>query len=138
MPQRLHGKNPNVRPLFLRPNPTTKIGSKMGGEFTYQPKWDPKTVLTTAAKSKWPTPRGQESDRRAAAGAAQGTTGGQHAAAEVPGEERLSCGPSAVAERFQDAQSIGRKGSQEEHVPFLGGAPIWVWLKIQKLGLRRV
>ena len=24
----------------------TKIGSKMGGEFTYQPKWDPKTVLT--------------------------------------------------------------------------------------------
>ena len=27
----------------------TKIGSKMGGEFTYQPKWDPKTVLTTTA-----------------------------------------------------------------------------------------
>ena len=27
------------------PNPTT-VGSKMGGEFTYQPKWDPKTVLT--------------------------------------------------------------------------------------------
>ena len=27
------------------PNPSTKIGSKMGGEFTYQPKWDPKTVL---------------------------------------------------------------------------------------------
>ena len=24
-----------------RPNPTTKKGSKMGGEFTYQPKWDP-------------------------------------------------------------------------------------------------
>ena len=24
-----------------RPNPTTKMGSKMGGEFTYQPKWDP-------------------------------------------------------------------------------------------------
>ena len=23
------------------PNPTTKIGSKMGGDFTYQPKWDP-------------------------------------------------------------------------------------------------
>ena len=23
------------------PNPTTKIGPKMGGEFTYQPKWDP-------------------------------------------------------------------------------------------------
>ena len=34
------------------PNPTTKIGSKMGGEFTYQPKWDPKTVLTTTAKSR--------------------------------------------------------------------------------------
>ena len=29
----------------------TKIGSKMGGEFTYQPKWDPKTVITTAAFS---------------------------------------------------------------------------------------
>ena len=33
------------------PNPTTKISSKMGGEFTYQPKWDPKTVLTTTAIS---------------------------------------------------------------------------------------
>ena len=29
------------------PNPTTKVGSKMGGEFTYQPKWDPRTVLTS-------------------------------------------------------------------------------------------
>ena len=29
----------------------TKIGSKMGGEFTYQPKWDPKTVLTTTAEN---------------------------------------------------------------------------------------
>ena len=28
-------------------NPTTKMGSKMGGEFTYQPKWDPKTVWTS-------------------------------------------------------------------------------------------
>ena len=27
------------------PNPTTKIGTKMGGEITYQPKWDTKTVL---------------------------------------------------------------------------------------------
>ena len=27
----------------------TKIGSKMGGEFTYQPIWHPKTVLTTTA-----------------------------------------------------------------------------------------
>ena len=32
------------------PNPTIKIDSKMGGEFTYQPKWDQtKTVLTTTA-----------------------------------------------------------------------------------------
>ena len=31
----------------------TKIGSKMGGEFTYQPKWDPKTVLTTTAIWVW-------------------------------------------------------------------------------------
>ena len=29
----------------------TQIGSKMGGEFTYQPKWYPKTVLTTTAIS---------------------------------------------------------------------------------------
>ena len=29
----------------------TKIGSKMGGEFTYQPEWYPKTVLTTTATS---------------------------------------------------------------------------------------
>ena len=28
-----------------------KIGSEMGGEFTYQPKWDPKTVLTTPIQS---------------------------------------------------------------------------------------
>ena len=27
----------------------TKIGSKLGGEFTNQPKWDPTTVLTTTA-----------------------------------------------------------------------------------------
>ena len=40
------GQNP-VPPVNI-PIPTT-IGSKMGGEFTYQPKWDPKTVLTTAA-----------------------------------------------------------------------------------------
>ena len=30
------------------PNPTTKIGPKMRGEFTNAPTWDPKTVLTTA------------------------------------------------------------------------------------------
>ena len=42
------GQNPNRAP-GEHPNPTTKIGSKMGGEFTYQPKWDPKTVLTTTA-----------------------------------------------------------------------------------------
>ena len=40
------GQHPNLTPSE-HPNPTTKIGSKMGGEFTYQPKWDPKTVLTT-------------------------------------------------------------------------------------------
>ena len=41
------GQNPN-RTREHR-TPTTKIGSKMGGEFTYQPKWDPKTVWTTTA-----------------------------------------------------------------------------------------
>ena len=34
------GQNPNRTPSE-HPNPTTKIGSKMGGEFTYQPRWDP-------------------------------------------------------------------------------------------------
>ena len=38
------GQNP-VPPVNI-PIPT-KIRSKMGGEFTYQPTWDPKTVLTT-------------------------------------------------------------------------------------------
>ena len=35
----------------------TKTGSKMGGEFTYQPKWDPKTVLpaNSHVSSKRPT-----------------------------------------------------------------------------------
>ena len=34
------GQNPNRTPSE-HPNPTTEIGSKMGSEFTYQPKWDP-------------------------------------------------------------------------------------------------
>ena len=42
------GQNPNRTPSE-HPNPTTKIGPKMDGEFTYPPKWDPKTVLTTTA-----------------------------------------------------------------------------------------
>ena len=37
------GQNP-VPPVNI-PIPT-KIPTKMGGEFTYQPKWDPKTALT--------------------------------------------------------------------------------------------
>ena len=44
------GQNPNRTPSE-HPNPTTKTGSKMGGEFTYQPKSDPKTVLT--GHMKW-------------------------------------------------------------------------------------
>ena len=42
------GRNPNS-PEVTSTNPTTKIGPKMDGEFTYQPTWDPKTVLTTTA-----------------------------------------------------------------------------------------
>ena len=53
----------------VHPNPTTEIkpriiGSRMGGEFTYQPTWDPNTVLTTTATSgakKEPPPAGQAS-----------------------------------------------------------------------------
>ena len=39
------GQNPNRTPSEHPPitNATTKIDSKMGGEFTYQPKWDPNT-----------------------------------------------------------------------------------------------
>ena len=46
--ERTHVHGIQVVPLMnIRFNPTTKIGSKMGGECTtYQPKWDPKTVLT--------------------------------------------------------------------------------------------
>ena len=43
-----HGSKARLAPSE-HPNPTTKIGSKMGGEFTYQPKRDPKTALTTTA-----------------------------------------------------------------------------------------
>ena len=43
-----NGCGSNTRPPANIPIPT-KIGSKMGGEFTYQPKWDPKTFLTTTA-----------------------------------------------------------------------------------------
>ena len=42
------GQNPV--PSVNIPIPT-KIGSKMGGEFTHPPKWDAKTVLTTTAIS---------------------------------------------------------------------------------------
>ena len=45
------GHKSQIVPPSEHPNPTTKMGSKMGGEFTYQPKWDPKTVLTTTAIS---------------------------------------------------------------------------------------
>ena len=48
------GQNPKPGyPQWLHPNPTTKIGSTMGGEFTHQPKWDPKTVLTRHFGSAW-------------------------------------------------------------------------------------
>ena len=40
-----HGSKSRLSPSE-HPNPTTKIGP---GEFTYQPKWHPKTVLTTTA-----------------------------------------------------------------------------------------
>ena len=39
-PSTLVGQNPDD-PVSIRFNPTTQIGSKMGDEFTYQPKWDP-------------------------------------------------------------------------------------------------
>ena len=66
-------QNPNRIPSE-HPNPATKIGPKMGGEFTSPPKWDqsrlkwvvhsptkmgsPKTVLTTTAICRLPLPRG--------------------------------------------------------------------------------
>ena len=40
-----HGSNARTPVNIQIP---TKLGSKIGGEFTCQPKWDPKTVLTTA------------------------------------------------------------------------------------------
>ena len=36
-----HGCGSKSRTPSEHPNPTTNIGSKMGREFTYQPKWDP-------------------------------------------------------------------------------------------------
>ena len=44
-----HGSKSKARTPSEPPNPTTKIGSKMSREFTYQPKWDPKTVFSTTA-----------------------------------------------------------------------------------------
>ena len=41
-----HGSKSRARTPSEHPHPTTKMGSKMGGEFTNPPKWDPKTVLT--------------------------------------------------------------------------------------------
>ena len=48
-------ENPNRTPSE-HPNPTTKIGPKMGGEFTNQPKWDPKTVLTPDGQMSYEFP----------------------------------------------------------------------------------
>ena len=50
-----HGSKSRFSPPVNIPIPT-KIKPKMGGEFTYQPKWDLKTVLTTTAEST-STPR---------------------------------------------------------------------------------
>ena len=36
----IYGDGSKARTPSEHPNPTTKTGSKMGGEFTYQPKWD--------------------------------------------------------------------------------------------------
>ena len=35
-----HGSKSKARTPIDYPHPTTKKGTKMGGEFTYQPKWD--------------------------------------------------------------------------------------------------
>ena len=43
-----HGAKAKSYPQGTSDSIHTKIGSKLGGEFTYQPKWDPITVLTTA------------------------------------------------------------------------------------------
>ena len=51
--QRAMGQTPN-RTLPQRTSQSNhkNPGSEMGGELTYQPKWDPKTVLTATAKEK--------------------------------------------------------------------------------------
>ena len=56
---KIWGKPPWVLHVFDPVPPVnisipTTIGSKMGGEFPYQPKWDPKTVLTTTTISMNP------------------------------------------------------------------------------------
>ena len=47
-----HGSKSKSYPQWTSQSPVERfqqIGSDMGGEFTYQPKWDPKTVMTTTA-----------------------------------------------------------------------------------------
>ena len=61
----------------------------MGGEFTYQPKWDPKTVLTTTATAR-PTLRRAENGPRA-----QAPASGPHP--QLPrGEPRHVASPAAL------------------------------------------
>ena len=55
---------------------TTKIGSKKGAEFTYQPKRDPKTALTTAAKSSASPEAGCAARRRRQMCTARSWSGG--------------------------------------------------------------
>ena len=45
------GQNPNRIPSE-HPNPTTKIGTKMGGEFTYPNNWTQFLLTTTAISGK--------------------------------------------------------------------------------------
>ena len=49
-------------PPSEHPSPTTKIGSKLGGEFAYQPKWDPRTVLSHCHVAKPPEARTPDTD----------------------------------------------------------------------------
>ena len=53
-PRGQHGHGSKSKSYSEHPNPITKIGPKMGGEFTYPPKWDPKTGFDNHSHlSRW-------------------------------------------------------------------------------------
>ena len=111
------------------PNPTTKLGSKMGGEFTYQPKWDPKTVLkTTAARLRRLPTESASFCRQAGAKLLEEAVKSSQNSPEPQGLRARDLGglqwPSSFFGRLNKKYQLSRKGPCNWRWTGLGECPI--------------